>query len=90
MRRRRREALFRDKNVRRSIPEMAAYLKRLERFGAKKDPDAAEWATEAAFSDHKMRSEHRILLKRVKEAQNALYADAPVRRFFCRWVLFVI
>ena len=88
--RRRRETLFRDKNVRRSIPEIAAYLRRLERFGAKKDPDADEWATEAAFSDHKMRSEHRILLKRVKEAQNALYADAPVRRFFCRWVLFII
>ena len=88
--RRRREALFRDKNVRRSIPEIAAYLRRLERFGAPKDPDADAWAEEAAFSDHKMRSEHRILLKRVRDAQNALYKNAPVRRFFCRWVLFLI
>lgn len=90
LRRRRREARFRDKNVRRSIPEIAYYLKRLERFGAPKDPDAEEWATEAAFSDHKMHREHRILLKRVKEAQDALYADRPVRRFFCRWIRFVI
>ncbi len=90
LKRRRREMLFRDRNVRRSIPEMAAYLKSLECFGAKKDPDADAWAEEAAFSDHEMRNEHRILLKRVRAAQNALYKNAPVRRFFCRWVLFII
>ena len=88
--RRGREARFRDPNVRRSIPEMARYLKRLERFGAAKDPDAADWALEAAFSDHTMKAEHKALLKRVHAAQRALYANKPVRRFLIRWVLFII
>ena len=88
--RRRREQRFRDPNVRRSIPEMAHYLDRLKRFGVKKDPDADEWALEAAFSNHKMQEEHRTLLRRVHAAQKAVYADKPALRFLLRWVLFLI
>ena len=88
--RKRREARFRDSNVRRSIPEMAHYLKRLERFGIPEDPDAEDWALEAAFSDHKMKAEHKTLLKRVRAAQNNVYADKPVRRVILRWILFLI
>ncbi len=88
--RRRREQRFRDPNVRRSIPEMAHYLERLQRFGVKKDPDADAWATEAAFSNHKMQEEHRALLKRVHAAQRTVYADKPVLRFLLRWVLYLI
>lgn len=88
--RRMRDLRFRDANVRRSIPDMAQYLRRLERFGAEKDPDAEEWATEAAFSNHKMKAEHRTLLKRVHTVQQTLYADKPVLRFLLRWVLYLI
>ena len=81
---------FRDPNVRRSIPDMAQYLHRLERFGARKDPDAEDWATEAAFSDHRMKAEHRTLLKRVHTVQRTLLKDKPVLRFLLRWVLYQI
>lgn len=86
----RREARFRDPNVRRSIPEMAHYLDRLQRFGAKKDPDAEDWALEAAFSNHKMKEEHRTLLKRVHAVQNDLNRDKPLLRFLLKWVLYRI
>ena len=88
--RRRRDLRFRDPDVRRSIPDMAQYLRRLERFGAEKDPDAGEWATEAAFSNHTMKTEHRTLLKRVHTVQQTLYADKPALRFILRWVLYLI
>ena len=88
--RRRREQRFRDPNVKHSIPEMAHYLDRLMRFGVKKDPDADKWALEAAFSNHKMQEEHRALLKRVHEAQKAVFKDKPALRFLLRWVLYLI
>lgn len=88
--RKRRELRFRDPNVRRSIPDMAQYLQRLERFGVQKDAEAEEWATEAAFSDHKMKEEHKALLKRVHTVQRTLYANKPVLRFLLRWVLYRI
>ncbi len=88
--RRRREARFRNPDVRRSIPDMAQYLKKLERFGIPKDPDAEDWALEAAFSNHKMKAEHKTLLKRVHTAQQTLYTDRRLRGFLLRWVLFVI
>ena len=88
--RRRRESRFCDPNVRHSIPDMAQYLQRLERFGVPKDADAEEWATEAAFSDHQMKTEHRTLLKRVHTVQRTLYAGKPIRRFLLRWVLYLI
>ncbi len=88
--RRRRELRFRDPNVRRSIPEMAHYLERMQRFGVKKDPDVEKWALEAAFSNHKMQEEHRALLRRVHAAQKEICADKPARRFLLRWVLYLI
>ncbi len=88
--RNRREARFADPNVRRSIPEMAYYLKRLERYGIGKDPDAERWAVEAVFSDHEMRAERKELRKRVHAAQKAVYRDKPFRRFLLRWILFVL
>ncbi len=88
--RRRREARFRDPNVRKSIPDMAHYLKQLQRFGVKPDAEAEEWATEAAFSNHRMKTEHRTLLKRVHTVQKTLYAEKPVLRFLLRWVLYRI
>ena len=88
--RRRREQRFRDPNVRRSIPEMAHYLDRLQRFGVKKDPDVDELAQEAAFSNHKMQEEHKALLQRVHAAQKAVYADKPAQRFLLKWVLYLI
>ena len=88
--RRIRESRFRQKNIKRAIPEMSRYLSMLQRFGVPQDPDAPRWALEAAFSNHRMREEHRELLRRVKAAQQSVYADAPVRRFLLRWVLFLI
>ncbi len=88
--RKRREARFQNANVRRSIPDMAQYLKKLERFGIPEDPDAEEWALEAAFSNHKMKTEHKTLIKRVHTAQHTLYTGNRVRGFLLRWVLFVI
>ena len=88
--RKRREARFQNANVRRSIPDMAQYLKKLERFGIPEDPDAEEWALEAAFSNHKMKTEHKTLIKRVHAAQHTLYTGNRVRGFLLRWVLFVI
>ncbi len=88
--RKRREARFADPNVRRAIPEMAFYLKRLERYGIEADPDAERWAIEAAFSDHKMQEERKELKKRVRAAQKAVYRDRPVRRFLLKWVRFVL
>lgn len=85
-----REASFRDPNVRRSIPEMAYYLKRLERFGLEKDPDAEHWALEAAFSDHAMREELQTLRKRVRAAQTAFRRKRPFLQFVLRWVLFLV
>lgn len=88
--RRYREALFGGKDAKRAIPEMAHYLKRLERYGYPKDPDADEWAEKAVFSNHSMIQEHRELLKRVHTAQREVCKNAPVRRFLLRWILFVI
>ena len=90
LRRRYRETLFRNKDCKKSIPEMAYYLHRLERYGIKKDPDADEWALEAVFSDHAMQKEHRELIKRVHAAQREVYRKAPIRRFILRWILFRI
>ena len=88
--RKRREARFRDPNVRRSIPHMALYLKRLERLKVPKDPDARDWAVEATFSNHAMKEEHRELLKRVHKAQRDVYRDKPVLRFLLRWIVYFI
>jgi hypothetical protein len=88
--RKRREARFCDPNVRRSIPDMAQYLSRMERFGVKQDPQTEEWAVEAAFSNHRMQEEHRLLLKRVHTMQRELYADRPLKRFILRWILYLI
>lgn len=88
--RKRREARFNNADVKRSIPDMARYLAKLERFGIRKDPDAEDWALEAAFSNHRMKAEHKELLRRVHAAQRALYTDKPARGFLLRWVLFVI
>ncbi len=88
--RKRREASFRRPDIKRSIPEMAYYLNRLERFGLRKDPDAEEWALEAVFSDHSMKQEHRELLKRVHTAQQTLCSDRPVKRFLLKWIRFII
>lgn len=87
--RRRREASF-CRDPKRAIPDMAHYLKRLERFGVPKDPDAEDWALEAVFSDHKMKAQQKELLRRVQKAQRTVYANAPVRRFLLRWVLYLI
>ncbi len=88
--RRIRDARFRNADIKRSIPEMAHYLARLERFGVPKDPDAEAWALEAVFSNHTMHTEHKELLRRVRTAQHSVYANAPVRRFLLRWVLYFI
>ena len=88
--RRIRESRFRQKNVKRAIPEMSRYLSMLHRFGVPPDPDAPRWALEAAYSNHRMREEHKELLRRVKAAQQSVYANAPVKRFLLRWVLFLI
>ncbi len=88
--RRGREASFRRADAKRAIPDMAHYLKKLERFGIEPDPDAEAWALEAVFSDHRMKTRQRELLKRVHAAQRAVYANAPVRRFLLRWILFRI
>lgn len=88
--RRIREIRFRNVNVKRSIPDMAQYLSMLQRFGVPKDPDAEDWALEAAFSNHTMQAEHRELIKRVRAAQRSVYANAPIRRFLLRWVLYLI
>lgn len=88
--RRIRDARFRNADIRRSIPDMAHYLALLGRFGVPKDPDAEDWALEAVFSNHTMQAEHRELLKRVREAQRSVYANAPIRRFLLRWVLYLI
>lgn len=88
--RKRREARFRDPNVKRSIPYMARYLRRLERLKIPKDPDAQDWAVEAAFSNHAMKEEHRELLKRVHKAQREAYGDKPILHFLLRWVIYII
>lgn len=88
--RRHREARFRRADIKRSIPDMARYLEKLERFGIPKDPDAEDWALEAVFSNHKMKAEHKELLKRVHAAQREVYAKSPIRRFLLRWVLYEI
>ncbi len=88
--RKRRNAIFRDSNVRRAIPEMAHYLKRLERCGLPADPDAERWAVEAAFSDHPMKEEQKELRKRVRAAQKEITKNRPLRRFLFRWILFRI
>ena len=85
-----RETRFRNADVKRSIPEMTHYLALLQRFGVPHDPDAADWALEAAFSNHRMQVEHKELLRRVRAAQRSVYANAPIRRFLLRWVLYLI
>ncbi len=87
--RKRREAVFCDPDVRRSIPEMAYYLKRLQRYGAAEDPDAERWAIEAVFSDHPMKEEQKELRRRVHAAQMEITRNNPFRRFMFRWVLFI-
>ncbi len=88
--RRFREASFCRADAKRAIPDMAHYLKRLERFGVPKDPDAEEWALEAVFSDHRMKARQKTLLKRVHAAQRTVCANKPVRRFILRWILYRI
>lgn len=88
--RRLREQRFRDPDTRRSIPDMAEYLRRMERFGIEQEPKAEEWALEAGFSNHSMKEEHRLLLRHVHAAQRKLYADQPLKRFIFRWVLYLI
>lgn len=88
--RRYRETLFRNRDVKRSIPEMAHYLNRLHKYGYPKDPDADEWALEAVFSEHPMTEEHRTLLKRVHTAQKTAFREKPLKRFLLRWILFCI
>lgn len=85
-----RETRFRNADVKRSIPEMTHYLALLQRFGVPHDTDAADWALEAAFSNHRMQAEHKELLRRVRAAQRSVYANAPIRRFLLRWVLYLI
>lgn len=87
---RQREKRFRNPDARRSIPDMAQYLRRMKRFGIEQDPRAEEWTLEAGFSNHPMQEEHRLLLKHVHAAQRKLYADQPLKRFILRWVLYLI
>ena len=88
--RKRRETVFSGSDAKRAIPEMAHYLKRLERYGWPNDPEAEKWALEAAFSNHPMEAEHRTLLNRVHKAQRKVCKDKPGLRFLLRWVLYVI
>ena len=88
--RKQREKRFRDPDVRRSIPDMAQYLRRMKRYGVEPDPKAEEWALEAGFSNHPMQEEHRLLLKRVHAEQRKLFQDQPLKRFIFRWVLYLI
>ena len=81
---------FRQKNAKRAVLLMVQYLERLERFGVKRDPRIQEWAEEAAFSDHDMTETRKQLLAIVRKTQDSLYRDAPVKRFFVKWILLAI
>ncbi len=86
----RRQNRFRQKNAKTAVLLMLQYLARLERFGVKRDPRAESWAEEAAFSDHDMTDTRKLLLSMVGKTQDGLYRDAPVKRFFVKWILLAI
>ncbi len=86
----RRRNRFRQRNAKTAVLLILAYLERLERFGVKRDARAKEWAEEAAFSDHDMTETRKALLATVRKVQNTLYRDAPVKRFFVKWILLAI
>ena len=88
--RRRRTERFRQPNARQAVIELLRYRKKLERFGVPPDPDAEEWADEAAFSNHAMTEARRELFKRIRSVQRTLYMDKPFRRFLCHWILSII
>lgn len=88
--RRRRTERFRQPNARQAVIELLRYRRKLERFGIPPDPDAEEWADEAAFSNHAMTEARRELYKRIRAVQRTLFMDKPVKRFFFRWILFMI
>ena len=86
----RRARMFRQKNAKAAVLSMLRYLERLERFGVKPDPKAQEWAEEATFSNHDMTETKALLLSKVRKTQDTLYLEAPVKRFFVKWILCAI
>ena len=83
----RRRRAFRQKDAKQAILAMVRYHDRLERCGVPPDSQLDAWAEEAMFSNHPMTAERKELYRRITDAQNTLYRNEPLKRFFARWVL---
>lgn len=85
-----RKEMFRQKNSREAILAMYRYQQRLERYGAPKDPNELALAEEAAFSDHAMNAERKIMHEIIKKSLAELEKQSRLKRFLYRWILFLI
>lgn len=82
--------MFRQKNAREAILAMYRYQQRMERYGAPKDPNEFTLAEEAAFSDHAMTAERKMMHEIIRRSVAELEKQPRWKRFLYRWILFLI
>lgn len=88
--RNKRQKAFRQKDARAAILEMYRYQKKLQKHGAPESEKAYLLAEEAAFSNHPMTEDRRVMQAIVKNSVAVLEKSPPLKRLAYRWLLFLL
>ena len=88
--RRKREQDFCQKNAKKAVLAMYKYLLWLERFGISHDEQAFALAEEAAYSNHTMQEQRKVMLTIVRAAQSKVQELPKWKTWLYRWVLILV